>query len=272
MAIEGLVTAIGGYNHFQQDQNKLLSLIDGRWLEHYPSMPTSRHYASAILVGDKLIVCGGSTGNNTRINTVDVMDTQTKGWSKGAGLPFPLSSCSCCVVGSELYLVGGFTAQGIVNSGVLACRVEQLLGGTWDSHTPDVEKSEGGADKGHTHKKLRNSIASMEGGKKNRHSLVLGGSSGHRHSLPTTTQSHAHKGTRHASISSTPLNTEETVLPVTLGATPISPWRELADTPLVFSTCAVVKGHLVVVGGMKRSSKKPSGDIYRYVTWTPWTP
>lgn len=132
MVLHGLVTAVGGYDIQQhKDSNKLISLVDGKWVEQYPPMVTARHYAMAVVTsGPKLIVSGGSVGNNVRINTVEVMDVQMTAWQKADNLPLPLSSASFTVCGDDLYLVGGFNDQGEATEAAFTCKISDLLRST----------------------------------------------------------------------------------------------------------------------------------------------
>lgn len=203
MVLHGLVTAVGGYNIQQhKDSNKLVSLVDGKWVEQYPSMPTARHYAMAVVAsGPKLIVSGGSVGASMRIGIVEVMDVQTKTWLKADNLPLPLSSASFRICRDDLYLVGGFNNQGEAINLAFTCKISDLMRSTED-------KPPKGA-------------------------------------------------------------------PMRLMG--LSLWRQIADVPATYTTCTILStsgsnggqleesagGHLVAVGGLK-SSKRPTGDVYRY--------
>lgn len=200
VVVHGLVTAVGGYDiRYHKDYNKLVSLVDGKWVEQYPPMPTARHYTTAVVAsGPKLIVAGGSVGNNIRINTIEVMDVQTKTWHKADNLPLPLSSISLNISGDDLYLVGGFDNRGDATCIASTCKISDLLRST-------EEKPQKGPQ-----------------------SKLMG----------------------------------------------LSLWRQIVDVPTTHTSCVVLEppggnggsisgGHLVAVGGLK-SSKRPTGDVYRY--------
>lgn len=133
MVLHGLVTAVGGYDSRQlhKDVNKLVSLVDGKWVEQHPPMPTARHYAMAVVAtttsNQVLIVSGGSVGNNMRIGAVEVMDMQNKMWQRAENLPLPLSSASVCAQGDDLYLVGGFSSQGEATGVAYTCKISGLV-------------------------------------------------------------------------------------------------------------------------------------------------
>ena len=121
--IKGLLTAIGGHGGGQQ--NKLLSLVDKKWVEQFPPMPTKRHSTAAVTTQHHLIVAGGWGGSN-RLNTVEVMDIQTLVWSTAASLPHPYSNASAAICGDQLYMLGGFDNDGRTKS-VLTCSLTSLL-------------------------------------------------------------------------------------------------------------------------------------------------
>ena len=137
--IRGLLTAIGGYIPNSSSgwiavvkvivgsgqQNKLLSLMDGKWVDHFPRMPTKRYNTAAVTTQHHLIVAGGHDGLN-RLNTVEVMDIQTLVWSTAAGLPHPYSNASAAICGDQLYMLGGNDTDGHTKS-VLTCSRTSLL-------------------------------------------------------------------------------------------------------------------------------------------------
>ena len=50
--------------------DKLLSLmVDGKWVEHFPPMPTKRFRTAVVSTEKYLVLAGGS-----RLDTVEVMD------------------------------------------------------------------------------------------------------------------------------------------------------------------------------------------------------
>ena len=118
--IRGLLTAIGGRSGGQQ--NKLLSLVNEKWVEHFPPMPTKRSYTATVTTQHHLIVAGGWDGSR-RLNTVEVMNIQTLVWSTAASLPQPYSNASAAICGDQLYMLGG---HGCTKS-VLTCSLTSLL-------------------------------------------------------------------------------------------------------------------------------------------------
>ena len=89
--------------------NSLLSLTgeDERkqWSEVFPPMPTSRQNVACITTTEALVVAGGYAGDP--LNTVEVMNINTKQWTTLCSLPQKWSLYSATVCGDTLYLAGG---------------------------------------------------------------------------------------------------------------------------------------------------------------------
>ena len=84
--VSGLLTAIGG-GPGGNATNQLLSLTgEGKWVEHFPPMPTKRFGTAAVCSGKSLVVAGGGGGDNKPLHTVEVMDTETLQWSTASSL------------------------------------------------------------------------------------------------------------------------------------------------------------------------------------------
>ena len=122
--IRGLPTAIGG-RLYDQYGNTLLSIVDKKWVEHFPPMLTKRYGTAAVTTQHHLIVAGGWDGSS-HLNTVEVMDIQTLVWSTAASLPHPYSSASAAICGDQLYMLGGSNRDGSTKS-VLTCSLTSLI-------------------------------------------------------------------------------------------------------------------------------------------------
>ena len=124
--IDGLLTSVGGYGL----TNTLLSLTgEGerkQWSQIFPSMPTSRRDAACVTSEQALVVAGGY-GASGYLDTVEVMDTDTKVWTKVASLPEKCNSLTATVLGDRLYLAGGYPHSKLV----FTCSLPHLL-------TPDT--------------------------------------------------------------------------------------------------------------------------------------
>ena len=88
-----LSTAVGGTKFLMS--NTLFSLMEdggrGKWVEHFPCMPTKRKLAAVVCSGKALVVAGGQGEWSTTLATVEVMNTDTLTWSTASSLSCPLS-------------------------------------------------------------------------------------------------------------------------------------------------------------------------------------
>ena len=124
--IRGLLTAIGGINDSGSICNKLLiNHKCQKWVGYFPSMPTKRFLAAAVTTRQHLIVAGGKSKSN-RLDTVEVMDTETLGWSTAASLPHLCSYASVTICGDQLYMLGGFDKNSYSKL-ALTCSLTKLL-------------------------------------------------------------------------------------------------------------------------------------------------
>ena len=83
--INGQLTTVGGYYGYDfQDTNKLFSLIGKgncrRWTEIFPPMPTKRYHVVVLCSGTalRLVVAGGSYGNDQKLKTVEILSTDSE--------------------------------------------------------------------------------------------------------------------------------------------------------------------------------------------------
>ena len=122
--IDGLLTSVGGGCL----TNTLLSLTgEGerkQWSQIFPPMPTPRSSAACVTTEQALVVAGGY-GAGCHLDTVEVMNTDTKVWTKVASLPGKCSSLTATVFGDRLYLAGGVT--GYPSKSVFTCSLPDLL-------------------------------------------------------------------------------------------------------------------------------------------------
>ena len=124
--IDGLLTSVGGSG----PTNTLLSLtVEGerkQWSQIFPPMPTPRSNAACVTTEQALVVAGGY-GAGGHLDRVEVMNTDTKVWTKVASLPEKCSSLTATVLGDRLYLAGGYPRS----KSVFTCSLPHLL-------TPDT--------------------------------------------------------------------------------------------------------------------------------------
>ena len=120
--IGGLLTSVGGGDL----TNTLLSLTgEGerkQWSQIFPPMPTPRSDAACVTTEQALVVAGGY-GAGGYLDTVEVMNTDTKVWTKVASLPEKCNSLTAAILGDRLYLAGGFPSS----KSVFTCSLPDLL-------------------------------------------------------------------------------------------------------------------------------------------------
>ena len=126
--VSGLLTAIGGWlgTKGSNATNQLLNLTaSGKWVEHFPPMPTKRYGTAAVCSGKSLVVAGGSGGGYKPLHIVEVMDMETLQWSIASRLPFALTYSSATICQDRIYLLGYNTSD--EPRSVLAFSVANLL-------------------------------------------------------------------------------------------------------------------------------------------------
>ena len=120
--IDGLLTSVGGYG----PTNTLHSLTgEGerkQWSQIFPPMPTPRKSPTCVTTEQALVVAGGY-GAGGHLDTVEVMNTDTKVWTKVTSLPEKCSSLTATVFGDRVYLAGGYPRS----KSVFTCSLPDIL-------------------------------------------------------------------------------------------------------------------------------------------------
>ena len=127
--VNGHPTAIGGYEKKFYPTNKLLILVHGigKWVEHFPPMPSERGESVAVTTDQHLIVAGGSNWVSNHLCTVEVMDVQSLQWSAVASLPQPYSDASAVICGDQLHMLGGYDETHAGTKSAWTCSITELL-------------------------------------------------------------------------------------------------------------------------------------------------
>ena len=137
--VDGLLTSVGGAKSglfSDKTVNTLLSLTGGernrQWSEVFPAMPTARAFSAAVTTDEVLVVAGGGDSDR-KLDTVEVMNVNTKQWTTANPLPQRLTSLSGTVCGDQLYLGGFFydfkvgIAEFCAARSVLTCALSSLV-------------------------------------------------------------------------------------------------------------------------------------------------
>ena len=127
--IDGLLTSVGGWS--KGHRSTLLSLTgeDGRkeWSEIFPPMHTARSRVACVATKQVLVVAGGYGMDSSFLDTVEIMEIDTKLWKIVCPLPQRLASLSATVCADKLYLAGGGTNFSTYSKSVLTCSLTALL-------------------------------------------------------------------------------------------------------------------------------------------------
>ena len=97
--IDGLLTSVGG----SRLTKTLLSLTGDGMRKQWSSMPTPRETPACITTEQSLVVAGGF--GNGYLDTVEVMNINTKQWTAASPLPQKQTELSATVCGDTLYLM-----------------------------------------------------------------------------------------------------------------------------------------------------------------------
>ena len=87
----------------------------GEEWQRITQLPTKRWEFSTAVVADKIYLIGGSLFENHAgpfgLSTVEVYDTQTNTWQRGADMPTPRTNAKAAVVNGTIYVFGGYNSK-----------------------------------------------------------------------------------------------------------------------------------------------------------------
>ena len=110
-SVHGKPTIIGGtLLETSQITGRVLAYDkeENKWLKSIPSMPTPRNRSCAISNNTGILVIGGLSTYSECINTVEIFLYNTNQWHSGTPLPEPRAGLHCTMIGSRVYIMGGF--------------------------------------------------------------------------------------------------------------------------------------------------------------------
>ena len=104
--IDGELTAVGGYDASRYT-NKLFTLRQGQWAEHYPPMNTARSMTAVVSTsnGKYIVVIGGYVGRRWTA-TVELFHVRSRRWYELTNLPQALIRPSATICDNQLYVIG----------------------------------------------------------------------------------------------------------------------------------------------------------------------
>ena len=123
------LTSVGGILSGEVTDSLLSLTGEGRgdkWSQYFPPMTTKRYLTAATCHGRSIIVAGGNN-NEGRLNTVEVLNMDTRLWSVASSLPHPIFWATTSICGVRLYLLGGKEYPGGETRSVLTCSISELL-------------------------------------------------------------------------------------------------------------------------------------------------
>ena len=123
---ENTLTTVGGYDDQSTVSNKVLSLVDNKWKEKLPSMPTRRDCPAVISTSTSLIVAGGRNRFQTPLKTVEVLGIHCKQWTVVTALPFLAYQSSAVVHDGYVYMTSGEGGYNHPQYSVIKCPIDVL--------------------------------------------------------------------------------------------------------------------------------------------------
>ena len=108
------------YHNFQSFLILLLVVIvvesgDANVWVQQTEVPTSRNAVATAVVNGKIYIISGVSYSNKggpgwdALSTVEVYDTRSHAWRKGADMPTPRIAAKAAVFAGEIYLIGGYS-------------------------------------------------------------------------------------------------------------------------------------------------------------------
>ena len=100
-------TAVGGWDG-PRFTNKLFTLRQGQWVEHYPPMNTARSSPAVISTSDGkyIVVIGGSVGGFVWTATIELFHVKSRRWYELTNLPRGLPQPSATICDNQLHVIG----------------------------------------------------------------------------------------------------------------------------------------------------------------------
>ena len=104
---------VGGINQLTRKFSDQIAVFEtGKWTHPYPLMNTARGYSTATSFNNFIIVVGGSSHQNSRCDSVEVLDVRSGRWYLAEPLPRPRTELRSTRIGNTLYIMGGLIQPG----------------------------------------------------------------------------------------------------------------------------------------------------------------
>ena len=110
VCVEHILTSVGGWDYGwfgESPTNKVYSLIDRKWVNHFPAMKSKRKFSVVVHANNILVVAGGVGNDNEPVSMIEVLNIQTKQWSTASSLPIQMYQASVVTFcGDHFYIAG----------------------------------------------------------------------------------------------------------------------------------------------------------------------
>ena len=105
--INGELTAVGGWDA-ESRTNKLFTLQQGQWVEHYPPMNTARSSPAVVSTpdGNYILVIGGKVAVSSWTTAFELLDVRSRRWYRLTNLPQSLIQPSATICGNQIHVIG----------------------------------------------------------------------------------------------------------------------------------------------------------------------
>ena len=105
--IDGELTTVGGESGSRYT-NKLFTLRQGQWVEHYPPMNTERSSPAVVSTsdGNYIVVIGGYGVGDCWTATVELFHVRSRRWYELTNLPQDLTYPSATICDNQIYVIG----------------------------------------------------------------------------------------------------------------------------------------------------------------------
>lgn len=128
--VNSQLVLVGGVHPANEVSTTMLGVWDEQsraWTNPYPPMPIAHRSPSVVTYDNKwLVVVGGRIGD--LLSNVDILDTTSGQWYKGAPVPRLCSHASAATIGNTCYIVGGYIDSGGSGSNkVFRAHLDELI-------------------------------------------------------------------------------------------------------------------------------------------------
>ena len=110
VCVDHMLTSVGGRDDGWfggSYTNKVYSLIDKKWVNHFPAMKGKRKEPVAVYANNILVVAGGVGSDSEPVSMIEVLNTQTKQWSTTSSLLIKMHQASVLAFcGDHFYIAG----------------------------------------------------------------------------------------------------------------------------------------------------------------------